>query len=185
MPPTPLEPASSTTAGPVLPPANAETVKFLCDVGMKRHDLAERSYDALNTRLAALFAFNSFLLPASIGSIRAAVTVTKGVPVPPIHGYWKLAILSVWCVSLLLVGTACAVGYIARQVKSLPNPVNLYRDFAENSVAEVGEHFLVSLNRAWDGNRDVVTFKARCLNVALLGILVEVVLLLITVLISL
>lgn len=167
------------------PPPNTETVKLLCDLGTKRHDLAERSYDALNTRLAALFAFNTFLVPASIGSIRAAVTVTQERSVPPIHGWPRLAVISVWCVSLATVGVTCAWGYIARRVKSLPNPLALYRTFGGSPVTDTALQVLANMDNAWDGYRRAVRFKARCLNVAIVGILVEVALLLVTVLSSL
>lgn len=151
---------------------NADSVRFLCELAVKRQDLAERSFDALNTRLAALFAFNSFLLPASIAALRAA-----GDSAPALRGCPTVIAVIVWGGALVTIGVATFIGLRARSVFSLPDTSRLYVDYASRDPVEVQGQVISQLGDAWKTNESVTSTKATCLNVVVAAVCVELVVL--------
>ena len=151
---------------------DSETARFLCDLAVKRHDLAERSYDALNTRLAAVFAFNSFLLPASIAALRT-VTQTGRV----LRGWACWIAVAVWATSLVVVTVATITGLRARPIDTLPDPFKLDRDFANQPPVAAARQVIRSLDRAWSAITAATGTKSTCFNVAISAVVVELVVL--------
>lgn len=150
-------------------PGDEGTARFLCDLAVKRHDLADRAYDALNTRLATVFAFNSFLIPSSISALRP--------PVSPPPGYargWPFwAVAAVWGISLIVVTAATVIGVRARSVHSLPDAMKLDRDFGAQSPGAAARQVIRTLDDAWNGITAATSKKALCLNVAVVAVAVE------------
>jgi hypothetical protein len=146
------------------PVPNEKTVAVLRDLAVKRHDLAERAFDTLNTRLGALFAFNSFLLPA----FRSVVD----------HGgrgcaSWAAVIVS-GC-AFLTVAIATFIGFRARSMKTLPNPVSLYVSFGSKSPEHADAQVIAQLDEAWKAIDKATKTKGTCLNVSLVAVGLEVV----------
>lgn len=143
-------------------PLDADAVRVLCDLAIKRHDLAERTYDSLNTRLGAVFAFNSFLIPASIAALRP----TTGSP-QPLTGWPYWAAIVVWAVSLVAITVATLIGFRAQAIKSLPDAFKLDRDFATKPPVHVSRQIVRCLDDAWAGLCAASETKSACLNYAI------------------
>ncbi len=148
------------------PRPDSETVRFLCELAVKRHDIAERSFDALNTRLGALVAFNSFLFPASITLFRA-LSDTKTA------GSLRNALFAVWLAGLATATAAGLLGFTSRKIKSIPDPLSLYEKHGASKVADAATATLGALGGAWETITDAMRFKSVCLNVALFGVVLE------------
>lgn len=145
-----------------------DTARVLCDLAIKRHDLAERTYDSLNTRLGAVFAFNGFLIPASIAALRPTATNSQ-----PMTGWPYWTAIAVWAVSLVAITIATLIGGRAKAIKSLPDPFKLDRDFSMKPPVEVSRQIIRSLDDAWTGLCTASATKSTCLNVSIGFVAVE------------
>jgi hypothetical protein len=162
------------TSAPAPQVPNADTVRFLCDLAVKRQDLAERSFDALNTRLGVTFAFNSFLLPASVVALRSAMeSIGEG----GLRTWLPVIAAIVWAVALVTVMIATFVGFRAQEIKSLPDPLKLHRDFGTQKPEVAGEKVISTLDGAWEKIATATARKSACLNVAIGAVAVEMVVL--------
>lgn len=156
-------PNAGAAREPPSPKPVPTTVAALRDLAVKRHDLAERAFDTLNTRLGVLFAFNSFLLPA----FRSVVD----------HGdrrtSWAAVIVS--GSAFVTVATAAFVGFRARSMKTLPNPMSLYVCFGSKPPEEADAKVIAQLDVAWKALDAATKTKGKCLNVSLGAVGVEAV----------
>lgn len=165
-----VSPVSSASSASVPPTPNEKTVRVLCDLAIKRHDLAERTFDALNTRLGVVFAFNSFLLPASITALRSELDPSaKGALGAP---WWWIAV-AFWGVALVIVTAATVIGYWPRDVKSLPDPYKLYVDCGAKSQVEADRQIIADLDESWKSIAAAAKAKSRCLNIAIGAMVAE------------
>ncbi len=153
------------------PIPNAQTVRLLCDLAVKRHDLAERSFDALNTRLGVVFAFNSFLLPASIAALGGALGRDGAL------SRWAIPAIVVWAVSLLTVTIATAIGFLPQEIKSIPDPVVLYRSYGMKDPAVLDAQVIGDLGAAWKTITSATDTKSKCLIFSIGAVAVELILL--------
>jgi hypothetical protein len=151
-----------------------DTVRFLCDLAVKRHDLAERSFDALNTRLGALFAFNSFLVPASVAALAPRGDGTK-----VLHGWQLWLAVAVWGAALVTIMIATFKGFRARAIKSLPDPLKLFVNCGSDKPSRAGVEVIRNLDGAWEVITSSAATKSTCLNVAIGAVAVEVILLIV------
>jgi hypothetical protein len=157
------------------PKANPQTVRLLCDLAVKRHDLAERAFDTLNTRLGVVFAFNSFLLPASIASLKSAMDPAN----LPLRGCPFVIALIVWAGALVTVTLATVIGFRTRDIKSLPNPLTLYVNFGMKEPVETDAQVIADVNDAWETITKATRTKSKCLDVAIGAVAAELVVLLV------
>jgi len=148
----------------------------LCDLAVKRHDLVERAFDALNTRLAAVFAFNGFLLPASIAALKSALDPKSG---GALRGCSSLIAVFTWAAALVTITLATLIGFRSRKIKSLPNPLSLYKDCGMKRPEETDAQVIADLDDAWETNASAITTKAKCLDVAISAVAVELFVLLV------
>jgi len=144
-----------------------ETVKYLTDLAIKRHEAGEKTVDVLNTRLAALFAFNSFIIPSGTNAIHAALKDKSPFGMP------KMLLLILWCLPLVGGAVACVLGYLAGRTPTLPNPAKVYGEFASQNLEVVGAQIIANLEASWGNLKGIATFKGTCLNTGLLFLLLE------------
>jgi hypothetical protein len=157
-------------AVPAAPKPNQQTVRSFCDLAVKRHDLAERSFDAMNTRLGVVFAFNSFLLPSSITALRSSLEPSAGGSLA--SPWWWIAI-AFWGLALATVTAATVVGYWPRDVKSLPDPLMLYVNCGAKEPVEADKQVIADLNESWKSITEATSAKSKCLNVAIAAVVAE------------
>lgn len=144
------------------PVPNEKTVAALRDLAVKRHDLAERGFDTLNTRLGVLFAFNGFLLPAF-----RSVIDGKG------RASWAAVIVSGG--AFVTIAIATFIGFRARSIKTLPNPMSLYVSFGSKPPEQADAQVIAQLDEAWKAIDKATKTKGTCLNVSLVSVGLEVV----------
>lgn len=162
-------PMRTPSAGDQVDRPDENTARFLCDLAVKRHDLADRAYDALNTRLAAVFAFNSFLIPSSISALRLPANPPAGY----VRGWLFWAVAAVWGISLVVVTAATVIGTHVRSVHSLPDAMKLDRDFGTQPPGAAARQVIRTLDDAWNGITAATSRKGACLNVAVVAVAVE------------
>ncbi len=157
---------------PMSPPFTAyNSASLLYDLAMRRHEFLMRSYDSLNTRTGAVFAFSSAILAASSTALKE------------IYGKYPVWVSRVSfgaiLICFLLMGIFSLQAYLLRKISYLPDSKMLHDELhfkPENEAKSIILYHLLDaeINPHNDG---IVNRKGQSLNRAIVFLFMEVALL--------
>ncbi|SEL83881.1 hypothetical protein SAMN05444354_1092 [Stigmatella aurantiaca] len=133
-----------------------ETIKVLVDLAIRRHDQLEKAYDTLNTRVGVIFGFSGFIAAAFFKS-------TELLP----DKWIQIFACIVFASTVVALAWQCRQAFGVAEVRGLPPPDVLARDFAYGAPLDLRLQLIRTLTTDFDENLSIYTRKANRLQAAI------------------
>lgn len=131
------------------------SLTLVYDLALRSYDYADRRYDTIGTRAAALIGFTSLLVTG------AGTVVHRLLPYAGL--VWPAAVVFLGLIGFLLYHAICA--FFAREVPGLPAPEVLYHRYASHDERAFRSKMVSTIGSARDRYASACDWKARHLRV--------------------